>query len=183
MAKHLGIIWCRKRPSGPRTVLPKGPQCRGWAPRWEVVRPFCSTAYHPTPIVAMTTSTAIGLDSRNKDLSWNWWKKLVCCGLDLIKDNWQESTPCSGYSSGNNCWASSPWQSRAVIQARHLTATGGEGWKQGRRGAERDVGQGCPTLLRSSQSSPASQAITGEALQGRCTLRSQEAVLLRINVP
>ena len=45
----------------------------------------------------------------------------VCCELDLIKDNWQESGPRSGYSSGNNCRASSPGRGRAVIQPCSLT--------------------------------------------------------------
>lgn len=55
----------------------------------------------------------------------------------------------------------------AVIQSCSLTPAGGERGKQGLRRTDRETGPGCPALLRSSESSPVSQAIAGGSTPGR----------------
>lgn len=92
--KHLGIIDCRKQPSGPGPILPKGPRCRALENLGEEIsQAFCPAS--PAPVVAMATSPAVGLGSRrcyvkSMEQTGILWKH------DLIKDNWQESGPAIG---------------------------------------------------------------------------------------
>lgn len=71
----------------------------------------------------------------------------------------------------------------AVIQSCSLTPAGGERGKQGLRRMELETGLDAPLCSEVLSHHQFHKQSRGEALQGGHTLRSQEAFLLRINVP